>query len=198
MNCREFDDVVFELARGWGVDVAALDHAETCSRCAEHLASEREVAAALRVLATDSQGLEAPARVERALIAAYRRGARARPAGRSGALWPIWGVAAAVVLLAAAAALQPRAPGPVASSTPAASAPAEIGKAGEFATEYFALEQGTDLTALEGAPVVRMKLPRTVLASFGLPMNPERAEEPIQADVVLGPDGMARAVRFLN
>jgi hypothetical protein len=29
-------------------------------------------------------------------------------------------------------------------------------------------------------------------------MNPERAEEPINADVVLGPDGIARAVRFVN
>ncbi|MGC9969590.1 MAG: hypothetical protein ABSE56_03265 [Bryobacteraceae bacterium] len=198
MNCREFDDVVFEVAREWGADVAALAHAEACSRCAARLGNEREVAAALRALATDSQALEAPARVERALIAAYRRGARVRPARRSGALWPIWGVAAAMVLLAVAAALQPRAPGPAASSDPAVSEPVEIAQAGEFATEYFALEQGTDLTALEGAPVVRMKLPRTVLASFGLPMNPERAEEPVQADVVLGPDGIARAVRFVN
>jgi hypothetical protein len=198
MNCREFDDAVFELAREWGADVAALAHAEACSRCAARLGNEREVAAALRALATDSQGLEAPARVERALIAAYRRGARARPAGRSGALWPIWGVAAAVVLLAVAAALQPRAPGPVAVPNAADSKALEIAETGEFATEYFALQSGTDLTALEGAPVVRMKLPRTVLASFGLPMNPERAEEPVQADVVLGPDGIARAVRFVN
>ena len=60
------------------------------------------------------------------------------------------------------------------------------------------MQPGTDLTALDGAPVVRMQLPRTVLVAFGLPMNPERAEEPINADVVLGPDGIARAVRFVN
>jgi hypothetical protein len=198
MNCREFDDVVFEVAREWGADIAALAHAEACSRCAARLGNEREVAVALRALATDSQSLEAPARVERALIAAYRRGVGAQPGGRLGALWPIWGVVAAVVVLIVAAMLQPGAPGPAASSNPSVSEPVEIAEAGEFATEYFALEQGTDLTALEGAPVVRIKLPRTVLASFGLPMNPERAEEPVQADVVLGPDGIARAVRFLN
>jgi anti-sigma factor RsiW len=198
MNCREFEDAVFEVAREWGADVAALAHAEACPRCAARLGNEREVAAALRALATHSQSCEAPARVERALIASFRRGARARPAGRPGALWPIWGVAAAVVLLAAATALQPRAPGPAVSSSPAVSEPVEAADAGEFATEYFALQPGTDLTALDGAPVVRMQLPRTVLVAFGLPMNPERAEEPINADVVLGPDGIARAVRFVN
>ena len=198
MNCREVDDMLFELARGWGADVAALAHAETCSRCAARLASEREVAAALRLLATDSQSLEAPARVERALVAAYRRGVRTQPASRRGVLWPIWGVAAATLVLAVAAALQLRAPGPAANRDSAASRPAEIAETGEFATQYFPLEQDADLTALEGAPVVRMKLPRTVLVSFGLPMNPERAEEPVKADVVLGPDGTARAIRFVN
>jgi hypothetical protein len=190
--------VVFELARGWVADGAALAHPDTCSRCAERLASEREVAAALRILATSSQSLEAPARVERVLLAAYRRGARAQSAARSGALWPAWGIAAALAVLAVAAALQPRAPAPVAIHDAAASQAVESADAGEVATQYFALEQGTDLTALEGAPVVRMKLPRTVLMAFGLPMNPERAEEPVQADVVLGPDGFARAVRFVN
>ena len=198
MNCREFDDLVFEFARGWVADGAALAHTDTCSRCAARLASEREVAAALRILATSSQSLDAPARVERVLLAAYRRGARAQSAARSGALWPAWGIAAALAVLAVAAALQPRAPAPVALHNAAASQVVESADTGEVATQYFALEQDTDLSALEGAPVVRMKLPRTALTAFGLPMNPERAEEPVQADVVLGPDGFARAVRFVN
>ena len=40
--------------------------------------------------------------------------------------------------------------------------------------------------------------PRSALAAFGLPMNEQRAEETIQADVVLGEDGLARAVRFVK
>jgi hypothetical protein len=198
MNCREFDDVVFELARGWVADGAALAHTDACSRCAVRLANERDVAAALRILATSSQSLEAPARVERMLLAAFRRGARAQSAAKSGALWPAWGIAAALAVWAVAAALQPRAPAPVAIDNVAASQAVESADSSEVATQYFALEQDTDLSALEGAPVVRMKLPRTVLTTFGLPMNPERAEEPVQADVVLGPDGFARAVRFVN
>jgi len=198
MNCREFDDVVFELARGWVADGAALAHTDACSRCAVRLANERDVAAALRILATSSQSLEAPARVERMLLAAFRRGARAQSAAKSGALWPAWGIAEALAVLAVAAALQPRAPAPVAIDNVAASQAVESADSSEVATQYFALEQDTDLSALEGAPVVRMKLPRTVLTTFGLPMNPERAEEHVQADVVLGPDGFARAVRFVN
>jgi hypothetical protein len=198
MNCREFDDLVFELARGWVADGAALAHTDACSRCAARLESEREVAAALRILATSSQSLEAPARVERALLGAFRRGGRAQSAARSGALWPAWGIAAALAVLAVAAALQPRAPAPVAIRNAAPSQAVEAADSGEVATQYFALEQDTDLSALEGAPVVRMTLPRAVLMTFGLPMNPERAEEPVQADVVLGPDGFARAVRFVN
>ena len=45
---------------------------------------------------------------------------------------------------------------------------------------------------------VRVKLPRSALQIFGLPMNMERAREPVQADVLLGEDGRALAVRFVR
>ena len=45
---------------------------------------------------------------------------------------------------------------------------------------------------------VRVKLPRSALQVFGLPMNMERAREPVQADVMLGEDGRALAVRFVG
>ena len=44
----------------------------------------------------------------------------------------------------------------------------------------------------------RVELPRSSLASFGLPVNLERAGERIKADVVVGNDGMARAIRFVR
>ena len=46
--------------------------------------------------------------------------------------------------------------------------------------------------------IVRIRLPRSALTAFGLPWNEENAEETIRADVVLGEDGMARAVRFVK
>jgi hypothetical protein len=41
-------------------------------------------------------------------------------------------------------------------------------------------------------------LPRSALASLGLPMNVERANERVKADVLLGHDGLARAIRFVR
>jgi len=32
----------------------------------------------------------------------------------------------------------------------------------------------------------------------GYDVNPERVSEPVQAEVMLGPDGLARAVRFMD
>ena len=42
------------------------------------------------------------------------------------------------------------------------------------------------------------ELPRAALLSFGLPMNMERADERIKADVIVGNDGLARAIRFVR
>jgi len=46
--------------------------------------------------------------------------------------------------------------------------------------------------------VVRLAVPRTAMLAVGLPVSPERASELVEADIMLGSDGMARAVRFLN
>jgi len=46
--------------------------------------------------------------------------------------------------------------------------------------------------------LVRVKLPRSTLETFGLPVNRERVREPVQADVLIGEDGLARAIRFVH
>lgn len=51
---------------------------------------------------------------------------------------------------------------------------------------------------IERGRIVRIRLPRTALAAFGLPVNEQQAEQPIRADVLLGEDGLARAVRFIQ
>ena len=68
----------------------------------------------------------------------------------------------------------------------------------ELATDFLPLGDASDLASLESGQIVRVKLPRSSLASFGLPLNTERAGEPIKADVVLGEDGRARAIRFVR
>ncbi|HEY0099859.1 MAG TPA: hypothetical protein VGB76_13005 [Pyrinomonadaceae bacterium] len=49
---------------------------------------------------------------------------------------------------------------------------------------------------LESGQLVRVQVPRAALASLGLPLNAERGNEPVKADVLLGGDGLARAIRF--
>jgi hypothetical protein len=67
----------------------------------------------------------------------------------------------------------------------------------EIATDFFPLTN-RELTQLESGQVVRVELPRSALMSFGLPMNMDRANERIKADVVVGNDGLARAIRFVR
>jgi len=72
------------------------------------------------------------------------------------------------------------------------------GHAGEVATDFLPLTFTADAPALESGHVVRVKIPRSALVSFGLPMNLERAGELVKADVVIGDDGLARAIRFVQ
>ena len=53
-------------------------------------------------------------------------------------------------------------------------------------------------TPLESGQLVRVRVPRAALASLGLPLNAERGNEPVKADVLLGGDGLARAIRFVR
>jgi hypothetical protein len=49
------------------------------------------------------------------------------------------------------------------------------------------------------AMLVRVSLPAEALLAFGLPMDNDYAtEEPVQADVALGSDGVPLAIRFVN
>jgi hypothetical protein len=46
--------------------------------------------------------------------------------------------------------------------------------------------------------VVRMELPRSAMLAVGLDVNPEQVSETVEAEVMLGSDGLARAVRFME
>jgi hypothetical protein len=67
----------------------------------------------------------------------------------------------------------------------------------EIVTEFFPL-MNRGAGQLDSGQVVRVELPRSALMSFGLPMNMDRADERIKADVVVGNDGLARAIRFVR
>jgi hypothetical protein len=68
----------------------------------------------------------------------------------------------------------------------------------EIATDFIALTSAAELSSMESGQLVRVLLPRSSLASFGLPFNQELREKPIAAQVLIGQDGVARAIRFLR
>jgi hypothetical protein len=75
--------------------------------------------------------------------------------------------------------------------TPLVSQPKEI------ATDFIPLTY-VDTELGSGAQIVRVQLPRSAMANFGLPVNMDRADQPVKADVLLSADGLARAIRFVQ
>jgi hypothetical protein len=69
---------------------------------------------------------------------------------------------------------------------------------GEYSTDFFPLGYGGDQNPMERGEVIRVQMPRSALIAFGLPVNVERADTPVKADLLVGEDGMARAIRFLR
>jgi hypothetical protein len=68
----------------------------------------------------------------------------------------------------------------------------------EIATDFMPLGYLNTATLQDGGQIVRVELPRSTLANFGLPVNMDRYNEKVKADVLLGVDGMARAIRFVQ
>jgi len=77
-------------------------------------------------------------------------------------------------------------------------APVKSPDEAEVVTQFFPLREGDDLTTLDSLQVVRVELPGSALGEVGLPFDPETVNEPVKADVVLGQDGLARAIRFVR
>lgn len=70
--------------------------------------------------------------------------------------------------------------------------------ASEIATVFIPLVERRGLAQADSLQIVRVELPRSALVSFGLPMNFDRADQQIKADVLVGNDGVARAIRFVR
>ena len=68
----------------------------------------------------------------------------------------------------------------------------------EIATDFIPLVNRESLRELDSGQLMRVELPRSALMSFGLPIDMERANERVKADVVVGQDGLARAIRFVR
>jgi hypothetical protein len=64
--------------------------------------------------------------------------------------------------------------------------------------KFIPLPYAAAVNPAEALDVVRVRLPRSEMIRFGMPVSAERAWEPVNADVVFAQDGMARAIRFVK
>jgi len=70
----------------------------------------------------------------------------------------------------------------------------------ESTTQFLSLSYISPVNLQDGGQLVRVELPRSAMARFGLPVNMERERygERVKADVLVGADGLARAIRFVQ
>jgi hypothetical protein len=224
MNCQDVEQILRELARGdAGADQAVRAHLSQCLRCSQRLDDEEKLTVGLAAWAEASSAEQAPPRLEQKLIEAFRQ--NSAPARRSRRWIPVvaaGSIAAAALLVKL---LTPAAP-PIAQAPPAPRVeavetvsatpvivpepPPKIRPArrvvrrarptppAQAQLDFLPVAQGDGWTPLDGGRLVRVGLPRTALRVFGLPMDEERAQEQVQADVMLSNDGLLRAIRFVK
>jgi hypothetical protein len=180
--------------------------------------SDPKLLEALRAMAADGPR-EAPARVEERLLGELRRRSRARRRNLRVAVGTGAIAAGIAVLLWMRPA--PAGPSPTVASFDVPANPPAVTKAplqtppaqaqrqaasvrlphqrrSEVALNFYQLPDTDELPPMESATIVRVQLPMSSLRLMGLPVNEDRAAEPVQADMLLGQDGLARGVRFVQ
>ena len=141
--------------------------------------SERKLNQLLRTV-SETGPQEAPTHVEQTLRLAFRQ----RQSKRRNTRWAAIAIAAGVSALAVVR-FSPLVPAPPVASS-------------QDTSEFTALSGADTATPLEHATIVRVQLPLSSFRDIGLAINEQNAAERVQADVLLGQDGLARAVRFVQ
>jgi hypothetical protein len=68
----------------------------------------------------------------------------------------------------------------------------------EDLADFIPLPYADDDLPVGAAELVRVRLPESALAILGFPVRYESADQAITADIVIGEDGVARAIRFVS
>jgi len=215
MKCEEFETVGLERSglRANELDAAlrhsAAEHAARCPNCAALQESWQEARMALQALRETTRDAETPQRVEMRLR--HEFGMRHRTAkARSAAIFAAWALAAAAVLFAgiswwnsrlaqtqrtdvsARNAVNTNAP----TSPPAVDTSEDAMLVAENEAGDFTLLPGSFPQDLDDSAIVRVGLQRGALSALGLPVNEERVSDWIQVDLLVGQDGLPKAVRL--
>lgn len=70
-------------------------------------------------------------------------------------------------------------------------------KPSEPASPFYSLVEEGQMAPLESARIVRIEVPASSLVKLGVPLTEKTLSQPVQADLLLGQDGLARAIRFV-
>lgn len=68
----------------------------------------------------------------------------------------------------------------------------------EVVSEFIPIGYTTNANVEEGAQLVRVEMPRSAMVRFGMPVNMERYNERVKADLLVSADGLPRAIRFVQ
>lgn len=196
MTCTIHKDTLLDIARGVPVDAAAgaalSAHVAECGACRSRLTTERHLTAGLRALARSADGAQVSSAIEARLLEAFGTMHPVEIPGAQGtARWRTWLTAAAAVLVMAggltslvwsqrAAGVQPAPP-------PAAAV-----------SEFVPWPGAASLPAFESGELMRTELPASALPLLGLVPAGNVTGNVVLADVLIGQDGLARAVRLVN
>jgi hypothetical protein len=231
MNCEHFESIGLDLDRESAIDIdaieraAAIDHANSCARCAALQESWRDARVELQALRDMTSDASAPLRVEMRLRQEFFARTRAQKTRRLaigfawvlasaamllvGMNWWNWHITNENISLQGANTSATNSANASASANDAAASPAAAA-IDNYPTEpanestLVAANDAEDFTLLPGSmaqeagdgSVVRVRMQRGALGDLGLPVNEERANEWIQVDLLVGQDGQPQAVRL--
>jgi hypothetical protein len=174
--------------------------------------NDQRILEALRALAESDRDKEAAPEVEIRLRRAFQRRRLRRTVWRAAA----WAAAAAGIAVAFSVwhrngPLSPRSSPAAASVAPVnptveperevttpqrKAARVRARRPREVVTEFFPL---IDVAPpFERGELVRVNLPASVLRTVGLPVSEDRLTDRVEADVLVGEEGLARAIRFVK
>ena len=140
----------------------------------------------LAALRAELRTLTAPPALELALAARFRREHRLpRPS-----LWWMPPLALAATIAVVSWMIRNTLP-PLPAPLPARAADVDAGP-------FLALKPLERIALEPGSTVVTTEFPRALLADWGLPVSPDRAGEPVRAELLYSPEGEALAIRLVN
>lgn len=135
-------------------------------------------------------GLDAPRCVEKELMQAFSRQFAPQRRWYHALSLPQWGTAAGLCSLTVVAVLLALAPHQAVS----VSGPPLVGI--DQGGAFVALDSLERIADEPGARLVEADMPRTALASLGVPVSPENAADTVRAEMLVAADGQPLAVRL--